>query len=174
MRPGKGGCPAELSRLRALLTRGLGRSTTDWAELQTVYGWVHRAAAVLENPGGLAGAGVRQQYADLVAEMAAGQDARGTLGSAVAHFGKVTASYEPGLFHCYDIVDLPRTNNDIEQYFGTARHRAQAGDARAGDPRGGAHGRVAGNPRPAVQCGRLTTSGLRPMAAGPGRGGRAP
>jgi len=119
-----------LSRLRALLTRGLGRSTTDWAELQTVYGWVHRAAAVLENPGGLAGAGVRQQYADLVAEMAAGQDARGTLGSAVAPFRKVTASYEPGLFHCYDIVDLPRTNNDIEQYFGTARYQERRATGR--------------------------------------------
>jgi hypothetical protein len=26
------------------------------------------------------------------------------------------------LFHCYDVADLPRTNNDLEQYFGKARH----------------------------------------------------
>ena len=32
----------------------------------------------------------------------------------------VTASYFPGLFHCYDVADLPRTNNDLEQYFGSA------------------------------------------------------
>ena len=34
----------------------------------------------------------------------------------------MTASYWPGLFHCYDVPDLPRTNNDLEQYFGAARH----------------------------------------------------
>jgi len=34
----------------------------------------------------------------------------------------VTASYWPGLFYCYDVPDLPRTNNDLEQYFGAARH----------------------------------------------------
>ena len=38
------------------------------------------------------------------------------------HFYTVTRSYWRGLFHCYDVVDLPRTNNDLEQYFGTARH----------------------------------------------------
>ena len=31
---------------------------------------------------------------------------------------KVTRSYWPGLFHCYDVADLPRTNNDLEQLFG--------------------------------------------------------
>ncbi|MPZ14355.1 MAG: hypothetical protein GEU73_08010 [Chloroflexi bacterium] len=129
-RRGKGGCPVELKRLRALLARGLGSSAADWSELQTVYGWVHRAAVVLENPTGLAGAGVRQQYADLVAEMAAGQDALGTLGPAVAHFRKVTVSYEPGLFHCSDVPDLPRTNNDLEQYFGAARYQERRATGR--------------------------------------------
>jgi hypothetical protein len=33
----------------------------------------------------------------------------------------VTASYWPGLFPCYDVPGLPRTNNDLEQYFGAAR-----------------------------------------------------
>jgi hypothetical protein len=35
---------------------------------------------------------------------------------------KVTASYQPGLFHCYDVPDLPRTNNDLEHFFGAARY----------------------------------------------------
>ncbi len=35
---------------------------------------------------------------------------------------KVTASYWEGLFVCYQVTDLPRTNNDLEQFFGTARH----------------------------------------------------
>ncbi len=37
-------------------------------------------------------------------------------------FYKVTRSYWRGLFHCYDMPELPRTNNDREQYFGAARH----------------------------------------------------
>jgi hypothetical protein len=41
---------------------------------------------------------------------------------AIAHFLKVTDSYWPGLFRCYDVPDLPRTNNDLEQLFGSTRH----------------------------------------------------
>ena len=40
----------------------------------------------------------------------------------VLHFRKVTTSYGDGLFQCYQVKDLPHTNNDLEQYFGTARH----------------------------------------------------
>src|SRR5260221_13831705 len=50
------------------------------------------------------------------------QDGLGALTPAVVHFQKVTASYWDGLFHCYQVKDLPRTNNDLEQFFGTARH----------------------------------------------------
>ena len=44
-----------------------------------------------------------------------------TLSGAVHHFLKVSASYHAGLFHCYRVPDLPRTNNDLEHYFGTGR-----------------------------------------------------
>jgi len=43
--------------------------------------------------------------------------------SAIEHFVKVTESYRPGLFHCYDVGGLPRTNNALEQLFGSTRHR---------------------------------------------------
>jgi hypothetical protein len=36
---------------------------------------------------------------------------------------KTTRSYAPGLFHCYDIPDLPRTNNDRESDFRTLGRR---------------------------------------------------
>jgi hypothetical protein len=62
--------------------------------------------------------------------MAAGQAALPTLGPAVAHFLKVTVSYEPGLFWCYDVPDLSRTNNDLEQYFGTARYQERQATGR--------------------------------------------
>jgi hypothetical protein len=116
--------------LRALLARGLAGTAAQWPELRTVYGWVHRAAELLENLAGFDGAGVRQRYDALVAEMVAGADTLGTLGPAVAHFVKVTASYQPGLFHCYDVPDLPRTNNELEQYFGTARYQERRATGR--------------------------------------------
>ena len=46
----------------------------------------------------------------------------GELSSAVAHFVKVSRSYWPGLFHCYDVADLPRTNNELEHLFGSYRY----------------------------------------------------
>jgi hypothetical protein len=49
-------------------------------------------------------------------------DQLGALAPAIAHFLKVTASYWDGLFACYQVDELPRTNNDLEQFFGTARH----------------------------------------------------
>jgi hypothetical protein len=98
------------------------------------YGWVHRAAQVLANEAGLPGEEVRRAYAALLAEMAVGQVAAGPLGPAVAHFLKVTRSYGPHLFHCYDVPDLPHTNNDLEQYFGAARYHQRRASGRKRSP----------------------------------------
>lgn len=46
----------------------------------------------------------------------------GDLEPTIAHFLKVTRSYWPGLFHCYDVPGLPRTNNDLEHLFGQQRY----------------------------------------------------
>jgi hypothetical protein len=46
----------------------------------------------------------------------------GKLQGAFRHFVKVTRSYWPGLFACYDVADLPRTNNALEQFFGSGRY----------------------------------------------------
>jgi hypothetical protein len=45
----------------------------------------------------------------------------GDLQDAIGHFIKVSRSYWPGLFHCYDDAHLPRTNNALEQQFGSYR-----------------------------------------------------
>src|SRR2546430_10085856 len=42
----------------------------------------------------------------------------------------VTASYRPGLFHCYDVADLPRTNNDLEHVFGSTRYHERRATGR--------------------------------------------
>src|SRR5262245_63457124 len=54
--------------------------------------------------------------------MARYRDKVGALTPAVGHFIKVSRSYWPGLFHCYGVADLPRTNNALEQMFGSYRH----------------------------------------------------
>ncbi len=57
------------------------------------------------------------------------------MASAIDHFLKVTRSYRPGLFHCYAVPDLPRTNNDLEQLFGSQRyHERRATGRKAASP----------------------------------------
>lgn len=55
-----------------------------------------------------------------------------TLGGAVAHFLKVTRSYWAGLFPCYEVADLPRTNNALEQLFGAHRYHERRASGRKG------------------------------------------
>lgn len=56
----------------------------------------------------------------------------GTFPQAIAHFMKVTQSYAPHLFFCYQIPDLPRTNNDLEQSFGRVRFHERRATGRRG------------------------------------------
>lgn len=63
------------------------------------------------------------------------QDSAGRLEPGLQHFLKVTRSYWPGLFHCYDIAGLPRTNNDLEHVFGTHRyHERRTTGRKTGSP----------------------------------------
>jgi hypothetical protein len=83
--------------------------------------WVKAAVRILNNEDGADGATVKARYQTLRDRLT---DEAGTspwLGQVVQQFVKVTASYEPYLFHCYDVPDLPRTNNDLEQLFGSVR-----------------------------------------------------
>src|SRR5205085_10509793 len=56
----------------------------------------------------------------------------GKLGEAVDHFVKVSRSYWPGLFACYEVVGLPRTNNALEQAFGIHRYHERRSTGRKG------------------------------------------
>jgi len=102
--------------------KGLTETALLWSDVEQGYAWVHRAAHILSNDEHLAAAGVRQIYETLLAEMEQTQTSSEPLATMLSTFRKVTASYWPGLFHCYDHADLPRTNNELEQYFGSARY----------------------------------------------------
>ena len=52
------------------------------------------------------------------------------MSGAFEHFRKVTRSYWPGLFHCYDVPELPRTDNDLEQLFGSHRYHERRSSGR--------------------------------------------
>jgi hypothetical protein len=90
--------------------------------VRAAFGWVYRAAAVLRNQKGLDAAGVRRRDRGLIAALARHRGSLGTLAGAFDHFLTVTRSYWPGLFRCYDVDNLPRTNNDLEQFFGSDRY----------------------------------------------------
>ena len=100
-----------------------------WPAIRTAYGWVHRAAHLLADDDA-PGSEVRRRMDDLLAEMREDQASVGPLQPAVAHFLKVSASYWSGLFHCYDLPGLPRTNNGLEQYFGSARYHQRRASGR--------------------------------------------
>ncbi len=103
------------------------------------FAWVRRVAHLLGRAD-LPGAQVRRRLRGLVGRMraAAGRaQARGEAGLAAGlrHFVKVTGSYEPGLFACYDVADLPRTSNDLEHLFGSHRyHERRASGREAASP----------------------------------------
>lgn len=44
------------------------------------------------------------------------------IAKAIDQFVRTTRSFAPGLFYCYDVPDLPATNNDLEQCFGSVRY----------------------------------------------------
>jgi hypothetical protein len=109
--------------LLALLHSGLQATASLWPPIQTGYALVHHAAHLLANHDDLEGAAVRQVYQDeVLTPWRAHEAPDDPLAVAAATFAKVSASSWPDLFHCYDVPALPRTNNDLEQYFGAARH----------------------------------------------------
>jgi hypothetical protein len=98
--------------------------------VRRAFGWVRRAADILSNGPGGDGAAVRRRLRGLLGAMGRRADSAGRLAPAVAHFVKVTRSYWPGLFACYDTADLPRTNNDLEQFFGSHRYHERRASGR--------------------------------------------
>jgi hypothetical protein len=111
-----------LERLHRLIERGLDHTRALWPDIHRAYGWVHAAARILNNDPGLEAEALARRFDGLLGAMARHRATAGGLAGAIDHFRKVTASYRPGLFHCYRVAGLPRTNNDLEHLFGSHRH----------------------------------------------------
>jgi hypothetical protein len=116
--------------MQVFLAQGLTETASLWSDVQQGYAWVRRAAHILTNAEKQKAMQVRQAYEVLLAEMEQAPSSSEALTTMLSTFRKVTTSYWPGLFHCYDHADLPRTNNELEQYFGSARYHERRATGR--------------------------------------------
>jgi hypothetical protein len=118
--------------LQHLLNKALANTGTDWQTLERVYGWVQRLADVLGEED-VRPEELQMRFMLLLMYM---QEHMSQLDpswqKAIAHFLKVTHSYAPHLFFCYQIPDLPRTNNGLEQSFGSVRRSERRATGRRG------------------------------------------
>ena len=132
-----GDLPGGLVRLRQLLGRGLEETADLFPAVRESYKWVKRAARILKNEEGLSAKKVRRRLAQLLVRMrqATATTTEPSVRTGLKQFLKVTQSYWPGLFRCYESPEVPRTNNDLEHAFGSHRyHERRASGRRRGSP----------------------------------------
>jgi hypothetical protein len=115
-----------------MLVRALAHTAPLWEPIYLTYSWVHKAAHILKNEENLRVEELRREYRYLLSEMSSRREEAGELSGAVSLFLKVTNSYWKGLFRCYRFPDLPRTNNDLEHCFGSARYHERRASGRKG------------------------------------------
>jgi hypothetical protein len=132
-----GSLPGGLSRLQLLLRRGLEQTAALFPPVREAFKWVKRVARILKNQEQLSAPKVRRRLVQLLVRMrqAAATTDEPSVRDGLKHFLKVTKSYWPGLFGCYQSSDLPRTNNDLEHAFGSHRyHERRASGRRRATP----------------------------------------
>jgi hypothetical protein len=116
--------------LQSLIEHGLEQTASLWPDIERAYKWIHQAAHILNNHEDEDAATVQRRFDGMVGAMVRHRNRAGRLSDAIDHFGKVTRSYRPGLFHCYGVPDLPRTNNDLEHEFGSQRYHERRATGR--------------------------------------------
>ena len=84
--------------------------------------WIYQAVTILDNEEELPVLLVQQRFGAGMIFMSDHRKQLGSLADSINHLLKITRSYWSGLFHCYRVENLPKTNNDLEQVFGSFRH----------------------------------------------------
>ena len=114
-----------LAHLYQGLQAALAPFAASYQELHQGAVWLRDMAYILEPvaalplPGAQV-AGQLRTYLDTVLRL---PDVTPTLQSFRLHLDQVSRSYWSGLFHCYDVPGLPRTNNALESHFRETRRR---------------------------------------------------
>ena len=80
--------PKTLGRLKTILRRGLDATASLWPDVRVAYGWVHRAAHILNNDAQCTEAAVRRRLQGLLGAMGQHRAKAGSLAPAVGHFLK--------------------------------------------------------------------------------------
>lgn len=114
--------PQPLIKLKQIVAFGLEQTASLFAPIAVAYNWIHQAVDILDNEAGHSAIEVKRSYQTLLTQMSHCRHQAGCLELGITHFLKITQSYWSGLFHCYEVEDLPRTNNDLERTFGVLRH----------------------------------------------------
>jgi len=114
-----------LAHLYQGLQSALSPFAQTYQELRQGAAWLRDIAYILEPsraqpPTAAQIAEQLRGYLDTVLRL---PDVTSTLYAFGLHLDKVSRSYWPGLFHCYDVPGLPRTNNELESHFRDTRRR---------------------------------------------------
>lgn len=118
--------------MHQLLVKGLWSTEELWSPLEHAYCFLDQAKAILANPEQDTGHRVRERYLAHLTRMRNDLAALGPLVEAFEHFCHITSNFAAGLFQCYDIAGLPRTNNELEHCFGVARVHERRATGRRG------------------------------------------
>lgn len=117
-----------LHQLRAGLRQALKTVRADYRDLRQAADWLHHIAETLD-PAGKPARTSQQVRTDWQAVLETIQTASATqprLKPYAETIRTVSASYAPGLFHTYDLAELPRTNNARESEFRDLQRRLLA------------------------------------------------
>jgi hypothetical protein len=104
----------------------------DYTGIAEGYSWVLDISAILDvslpepgetSPDTPLSSTVRAKLDAYLEQLRRRTDLDASLLSFRGHLLRLTERYAPGLFHCYDIPGLPRTDNDLESLFGRVRRQ---------------------------------------------------
>jgi MULE transposase domain len=114
-----------LVTLLAGLQKALASTQPAYLELCQAATWLAELANVLSPDGKPVRTGeqVQAEWLACLIQIETQEHKSPLLQDCSAKIGKVSRSYAPGLFHTYNIPDLPRTNNDRESEFRRLRQR---------------------------------------------------
>ena len=111
--------------MHTILGRALSATAAAWPPLALMFLWIQEAVGLLDNTEHRRADDVKVAYAAWMARFAALLTT--PAGAAIRpwgrHFLTITQHYWVGLFHTYEVAQLPRTNNDLEHLFGSLRHQ---------------------------------------------------
>ena len=104
------------------LSQGVQHALTQFADdyqhLQQGAGWLYDIATILKpDDNQNTGEQVAQDLETYLDDLLELPNLSPSLDTFCHHLHKVSQSYWSGLFHCYDLANLPRTNNGLESHF---------------------------------------------------------